>query len=201
MDQLDGANTWEAINCRFKIKEGKTNITKAIIPDYKNLKKLAERSMGHALGPIAILFSLEPVESKKDLENIIIFFENYIIARQLNDDAHDWEEDFKRGQFNSASALILKSWFDKKDLQEKEIVINLEKDISEMQGIFWHEVIINMCEEILKRVEIARQALKKINVIADYKILEKLLDVPATSARQALKEREETIKFLKTYAG
>lgn len=187
MDTIDAANTWEVSNCRIKIEGSKLNIQNLKIPDYGDLSRLAHRSLGHALGPAAILFSLGYKASSSELKNLMHFFKHFLIARQLNDEAHDWEEDFKMGRINAVGFQILKR------------VRNKKLGIKEFQKIFWTEIVVGVCQTVLKHTQLARKALDKIPIICDPSLMEKLLIPIEASAQKALREREETLKFLKTY--
>ena len=192
MDEIDSANSWEVNNCRLKIKNKKLDLknfdfNKTI---YKNLDKLAERSMGHALGPIAILFNLGYKKDSDEIKNLILFFKHYIIARQLNDDAHDWEQDLKNGHITPVVEILLKQ-FGKS--------IDLKKNLQELQSMFWHETILDICDKILKNVETSRKALSNILIIKDNAPFEKFLTKVERAATDALYEREKTLKFLRAY--
>lgn len=179
-DRIDSANTWEVANCRFDpIK----------LQDYGDFSRLAERSLGHALGPLAILFSLGFKEKSPEVRNLMNFFQHFLTARQLNDDAHDWEKDLKAGQINAVGAQILKRARSQR----------LEIEDSRLQEIFWNEVVVGICQTILKHVQLARKALEKILIIDNLSLLSKLLIPIEASAQKALKEREETLKFLRAY--
>lgn len=178
LDKIDSANAWEVSNCRFEKKVDE-------IPDYGDLSMLADRSLGHALGPIAILFSLGYGEESPEVMELVDFFKNYIIARQLNDDAHDWEDDLERGQINAVGADILK----------KRNNLNVEK----LQQTFWSDVAHNTCADILRYTELARKNINNLSIITDKSLADKLLTPIESSANKALKEREEALKFLKAY--
>lgn len=196
MNGIDNANQWEVKNCRACIKDGNFLIPKNL-PNYDDYSKLAERSMGHAIGPIAALFLLGCKENSSEIKNLILFFKHYIIARQLNDDAHDWERDIKSGHISSVVVMILKKWQNTKNLSNNQF--DIQKNISELQKIFWFEVSVGVCNQVLKNIDLAKQSLSKINIITDQTILKNFLEPIAASARKALKEQEEIIKFLKTY--
>lgn len=184
MDALDSANTWEVANCRTK--------NTRIIPKYDDFSCLAERSLGHALGPIAILCllghdSLEIKHAKK-------FFENYLIARQLNDDAHDWEEDVRRGHINPVCAELMRR------AKRKILPENFtEEDILTLRNIFWGETIESIAAQILAFGKSARKSLKKMKSVKDTSLFEKLLLPIETSAKEAVREKKKTSAFLQAY--
>ncbi len=192
MDTLESANTWEVSNCRVKIKNRCLKLEKTI---YKNLDKLAQRSMGHSFGPIAILFSLGYKKDSKEIQNLILFFKHYIIARQLNDDAHDWEEDLKKGHITYVAETLLKKFKTKYNKK----TIDLKKDLQNLQSMFWHETILDICPQVLENVKKARIALDKISIIKNNAPFEKFLAKVEGAANEALDEREKTLKFLGVY--
>ncbi len=193
MDTLDSANTWEATHCRTLVSGSKLYLPENI-PDYDNFNKLSERSLAHALGPAAILFSLGYTENSREVKNLILFFKHYLTARQLNDDAHDWEKDLKIGQINSVVAEIFKKL-------EHQTVLNFEKDIAKLQRIFWFEMINDISNKVLEHVEAAKKSLKSISILTDISPLEKLLIPTENSAKKAIKKQKETVKFLEAYKG
>jgi hypothetical protein len=86
MDMIDSANTWEVTMARNRIKKS-DNLKDIQLPDWGNLEKLSARSFGHALGSIALLYSLGFYDLSPEVKNLEKFFKSYLIAKQLNDDA------------------------------------------------------------------------------------------------------------------
>lgn len=185
-DVIDSANAWEISNCRINFEELKAKSYK-IKADFGDYRQLAEKSLGYILGPMAILFALGYKENSVEARGVMLFFRHYIIARQLNDDAHDWEDDLKRGQVNAVGAKVLKT--------SKGKVKNHE----ELRKIFWEKTVVRVCEDILRYVDLARKDLSQLPIMADTKFFTGLLAAIEHSARQALKEREETMKFVRAY--
>ena len=94
-DVIDGANAWEVAHCRCSVDA--TSVTFATLPQYGQAERLAQRSIGHVLAPLGVLAAAGiPVDgpAAKALTNT---FNHYLIARQLNDDLHDWEQDLQHG--------------------------------------------------------------------------------------------------------
>lgn len=197
MDTLDTANTWEINNCRIDTKSNQLKIPNTL-PDYGDYTKIAERSLGHTLGPIVILFSLGYTEKSPEVEKVMAFFKHYITARQLNDDAHDWEEDIKKGHINSVGAAVLKKW--KKVMPpDKQNQTNILKIMPDLQKIFWYDVMPEICQNVLKHTELAEKSLKAVPLISNPSIMINILVSVRGAAQKALTEREEAIKFLKAY--
>ena len=175
MDNIDKANQWEITNC-YNFKK---------LPDYKKYSQLAQKSLGHALGPIAILYSFGLDKNSLEVKNVWNFFKNYLIARQLNDDAHDWEDDLKKGFINPVSVEILKKANNKKNFQK----------------IFWEEILPQISNIILENIAKAKKNITKTNLITKPEIIFSLLKNVEYSAQKAIHEQTETRKFIREYQG
>jgi hypothetical protein len=173
MDEIDAANCWEVINC-YNEKQ---------IPDYSGYSQLAKKSLGHALGPVAILYSLGFDKNSPEVKNIWIFFKHYLIARQLNDDAHDWEDDLKKGFINPVAVEIFKKTTSKNNFKE----------------IFWKKVLIEVSNIILENINRARKNINKIKLIEKPELILSILENPKQSAKKAIEEQTETMKFIGEY--
>lgn len=203
LDTIDDANAWEALHCRFDINKHPAPVA---IPNFGNYAQLAHRSLGHTLGPAAILFMLSYEENLSKFFGVMNFFKHYIIARQLNDDAHDWEDDLRRGQVNSVSALILSD----SKLRNSElgvsavsgsgvsinIGLDVDKDMDALRQTFWNRTIVTVCRETLHQVALSRKNLKQSGMIKNPKIFEKMLSRIEKLVKITLEEREEMLKFL-----
>lgn len=196
-DKIDGANAWEMANCRLDSRNLEVNAMPNYgLPGQGAYSQLAMKSFGHALGPIAILHCLGYRENSAEVKNIISFFENYIIARQLDDDAHDWEDDLKKGHLNAIGVEILKDIRPRGNSMETK---SLKRSLKKLQQVFWEKTIIDMAKIISRHTRLARQSLEKTSIIKKRKILESLVIAIESSVKKALKEREESIKFIETY--
>ena len=196
MDQLDAANGWEVTYCRFPV-EKEIDLSAIQLPEYGHYERIAHKSLGHALGPIAILFALGYDEKSQDIKELESFFKHYLIARQLDDDAHDWEQDIRRGFLNPVITLLLKRY---RELHPATGAINMVILVEELRELFWYEVVEHLCNEILHHVEFARISLKKMSCVKDTGLFERLLEKSEKSAHQALNERKKTLDFLKGYS-
>lgn len=175
MDQMEAANYWEVVNCRGEV-----------LPEYNNISKLSDRSLPHALGPIAILLHLGFKEDSKEVRSLLCFFQNYLAAKQLDDEAHDWEEDYKKGHLTSVVVKILKSSRERISLEE-------------MQRLFWGGIIRDIAQEILGLALEARQSLKILDRVIEIRPLVGLIEKVEASANKTLKEQSEIGSFLAAY--
>lgn len=190
MSGIEMANAWERKTCYVGITNNEVQINE--LPDYEDLEVLAHKSFGHALGPFVILlqngFSVHGNEMKLTRD----FFHHYIIARQYNDDAHDWFSDLERGFLNAASTELLKS------LKQagNPLKINISESRQNLQSVFWRKTIITVAHGILDHVEKAREALLKNKALAETTYLESLLAPIEEAATKALHTRKQMLEFL-----
>lgn len=182
-DIIDSANSWELKHARFDTKKG---LKSADLPQYGRYGQLADKSLGHALGPAAILFYLGHSEESQELKELMSFFRNYIIARQLNDDAHDWEEDLNAGRINAAAVQV----FNKRTALQP----------GELRELFWHNAIPKITDEIFGFTKSSRINLKRLGILKNRSRLEKMLDAIDNAAEKAVTERRQTLKFIKAYS-
>ncbi len=190
LDNMENANEWESAHCRTEVINNKITIPK-VLPNFKNLRQLAGKSLGHALGPVAILLMLNFKYNSWHVKETLSFFTHYLIARQLNDDAHDWLEDLHAGRINSVGASVLEA-ADRK-------TINFQRDERMLQRLFWNDILPDTAGTVFKHVKLARLALPHIGFIEKPEILFRLLDRPETAAKEALEESKKMRDFLSSY--
>jgi hypothetical protein len=193
IDRIDGANQWEFTHARGHVVNGQFEI--AQLPDYGDRSTLADRSLGHALGPLAVLSALGYGDDAPETQNLLAFFRHYLIARQMNDDAHDWQEDLKRGQVNSVAAVILRAC--RADTDEP-FRFELAR-MGELEHFFWHSLAPDLTGEILGHVTAARKALDATPIIRDRTFFEAMLAPVEKAAMDAQTQQRETLRFLKAY--
>jgi len=94
---MEAANYWEQANARNPQK----------LPDYGECQILADRGMGHALGALVVMNLAGYAENSSEFKMLEAFFRNYIIAKQLHDDACDWREDLMERRISPIVATML----------------------------------------------------------------------------------------------
>lgn len=102
---IDYANAWEISNCRMSATHEYFTLSK--IPDYQSKEILFHRACAHALGPLLLTAAINTV-SKQQYRHLASFFKHYLIARQINDDLHDWKNDIKDGHCSYVVSFILR---------------------------------------------------------------------------------------------
>lgn len=196
-DSMDSANAWEVAHTRFEPSAlFSDSIFSIDIPNYAEYDKLVERSFGHALGPIAILLKCGADMDSLEMQATIGFFSAYILARQLLDDAHDWEEDLRSGRINSAGAFVLQKYV-ADDVVHRHLYPQ-EDRIAQLRHIFWYDVISDMTERIFVQVEAARKHIETLQLKNPQRFLQ-TLDRIKKSAQEAESQKKNVIHFLEEY--
>ena len=179
MNRIDNANAWEQRHCR---------LPPSPLPSFGDYQTLADRSIGHAMGPLAILLLAGYDADREEYKNVESFFCHYLIARQLHDDAHDWAEDLLRDRVNSIGAIALNGFKEKYSAAA----------IPQLKKIFWEETIDVAACMIIAHVDAARRA-RESSPLSDTDFMESALQRLAAGARRAITERDEALAFLKDY--
>ena len=151
----------------------------------------AEKSISHALGPLAMFYIMGYPERSTEFKNLALFYENYLTARQLNDDAHDWESDLLKNQ-RSLVIEMLESDF----VHKHGRASNYPSDKIELRQIFWHITIDEVSSLIINSVKRARKRLSDLQGIVSENFLSEKLEELEHSALKALDEKGQTTKYL-----
>lgn len=186
---IDEANDWELRNCRFPVKGGWINIKKT--PDYGNLMMLARRAHPHILAPIATLSGVIPKHDYENKQQIEEAFYHYLIARQLNDDLLDWEQDIKSGQVTFVVTTILK------DAQLNQGQNDLKEITPIMRSTFLHKSMPKICHIALEHINESNRLFKNSSLPKAPCKLYSLLQELEQSIRNALDAREKSLELIK----
>jgi len=189
MDRLDAANAWEMTHCRNIFT--KSNLKYNTLPDYSDNWQLADRSLGHTIAALGVLYAAGFESNSVQMVTLRNFCKHYLIARQLNDDAHDWEDDLQAGHINAAAVIILSK---KPKLKQ----IEFKRHSAMLRGTFWNETIINMHDLIFQHTAAARSALLICPNFFNAQVMDDLLLPLENSASAALKQRSLAKDFIKS---
>ncbi len=184
MDIIDKANLWEILHARVPLSK----VMERKIPTFNSLNQLAEKSLGHILSPMALM-ALGKVP-KKQQTYFVEFFIHYLIARQLNDDAHDWENDLKNGQVNAVGSLVIKY------AVKKHISLVNSKAL---QNVFWTKIVLSIHKKVHVHIKMGKFYLEKCSFLEKNDFFSVLIDSYLKAMEQALEERKQAMEFLKTY--
>lgn len=149
-DQIDEANAWELANCRFPA--GPKTIWLGELPHFDERMVLAQRSLGHILGPIGAAVIMGMPLATPALQEIEQGLRHYLIARQLQDDLHDWQEDLQAGRISYVVAEILRELGVSGHQQLKDL-------LPAMQRQFWHHSLSNICDVVSYHLRQSRSLL------------------------------------------
>lgn len=197
MDKLDASNAWEVENCRARVEKN-TFYIPSKLPDFGDYEIKYRPASGHILSTVAILTKFGEGLKTADWGNIISYFKHYLIAMQLNDDAHDWEEDMRRGHLSTVVTLLLTDL--RKNGWEKQI-IDLNADLPEIRKTFWFVTMPQYVKIVLSQTEASRKALRSISIIEKPALLERIITTTENVARQAESEGADSGALLEEYAG
>lgn len=196
MDALDAANAWETKHCRMRVEGALLHMPTAL-PTYGSYEIKYYPAAGHILGPVALLVSKGFTLKSSEIRHFIAYFKHYLITMQLNDDMHDWKEDIARGHISTAVCELLSVW---KKEHPNRTVIHLERDMRELEQLFWFRVLPPLCEVVLLHAFHARAALTAMTSIEHTAPLERFITRNEKAAREALKERARTDEFISVFA-
>lgn len=195
MDKLDAANTWETVYCRTKVINSKFVIPDKL-PDYGNYDFKFYPAAGQILGPMAMLIKTGFSLNSREAKNLTNYFKNYLIAMQINDDAHDYIEDMERGHLSTVVVTLLKDWQEKyPELKEIDLVADLKK----LQELFWFKTIKTACKLAITYTTRSREALDKLHFLEDSAPLAHFINIAENVAKTALDEQQKSLDFLSEF--
>ncbi len=195
MDKLDTANTWETVYCRTKVIDSKFIIPEKL-PNFKNYDLKFYPASGQILGPIALMLKSGFNLNSPEVSGVTIFFKNYLIAMQINDDAHDWLEDMKRGHLSTVVVMLIQDWQQKYPQRQE---IDLINDLEKLQELFWFNTVKNASELTLLYTKRAGAALNNLSFLEDRAPLEHYINITKNTALKALSEQQKSLNFLKEF--
>ena len=194
MNTVDGANEWEQVYC--KIPDGDKGRIPAQLPTFGDHENLANRSIGHAMGPLVETLIAGYALDSKEAKIILSLFRHYLIARQLHDDAHDWADDLLRGRVNSVGAIVIKKSQCEMQGQSRPLITDA---IPGLRKTFWEVAIDTVVSLICRHIGAARDARKRSTLIGNGYFMEEDLAALEASAIRTLNERDDALLFLKHY--
>lgn len=184
-DAMDATNAWEVYNTHRepgKIPES--------MPIFGNLYRLSHRSYAHVLGPLIIASRVHDITSdaKQLLHDSLM---QYLIARQLNDDCHDWQEDLRAGRITHVVMTLIKHVYGRK------LPVGEKANIKELQKVFWERCGEEMSHEIQKHIQQAKAMLLKSMLVTEESHFMKLYDDIDRSAIASRTLKKRGTAFIK----
>ena len=195
MDKLDASNAWETVNCRTKV-EGPVFFIPDHLPEYGDYALKYYPASGHILGPVAMFYLLGYGDDSEEVKALISYFRNYLIAMQINDDAHDWEEDIRRGHLSTVVVPLVESYMRRHPEADR---INLDNNLDELKEIFWLEAIVPISAQAIRHTEESRVSLDSVSIIENKAPLYRFIDISENIAKKAIKEQGNSTDFISAY--
>lgn len=189
--RMERANHWEMTNYDLPRQKNLVQWEGVSLSEPEVSTWLADRSIGHCIGCCAVLYAGGWEVSSPEVQTVVQFFEHYLTARQLNDDAHDWPEDLQRGRLNSVSVRLLKRWRS----QHVSSPLSLAQLEKALQPLFWQVTVQEIAEVILQEVEKARSLLRAASFLNSTQALEDLLAPLEQAAEQVRSEHAKATAF------
>lgn len=192
-NDMDIANAWELQHCRYSIKNGTITVTR--IPMYRTRLVLYKRAGAHALGPQLLLHLLPDIsaEQQRAVKTCLV---HYIIARQLNDDLHDWKEDLANGHISFVVAFLLKK------VRVTSGTHSIEQLTESMKKYFWEQGLSELLDIIDEHLAQSYDSLAQSTIMNKNSAF---VHATLTPIEESVKQSRETIDsqkdFLTTYAG
>lgn len=188
-NDMDFANAWELKHTRMQVNNDSIAITP--LPDYGTFTVLAKRSFGHALGPIALAhFHGFTTQQQRLLEK---GFRHYLIARQLNDDLHDWQEDLRGGRLSAVVTHMIQS----EGLSTG--IYQLDELVARLRVNFWNKSMEEMNAIIHRHVNLSQKYLSQSSVLEENSELMHLVARQRQVALQSSQIHEQYRDFAETY--
>ncbi len=193
---MDQANAWEVEHCRIKVQKGRVVIRSLRHKRFDSWDVLAHRASGHALSAYALIFLTNKRASMQTLKPLRQFFHHYLIARQLNDDMHDWEEDVRRGQINAAADYLFQSY----SFPHKQTQISLANLIKITRPFFWEITVPQLCQRVGHHLDQARSSLDEATFLQSPDLLLELLHSTKVALVKTGQEQAQALQFIKAYS-
>lgn len=162
------------------------------------LLDISDKSIPHALCTLAVIAHIDHSKHEHDMFPIEQYFKNYLTARQLHDDAHDWLEDWQRGYINPIAALLFSLWRKEYFVSEEKFpdVIN-DREI--LHKIFWTTGLNQSILLIRDYLDRATKELVTVTCLNPKNQLGTLIERLEAGCVRALAERDDKHRFLSEY--
>lgn len=184
LNQVDAATYQEKMLMSFPPKTQTIRLKK-----YTRFPKPSEKSIAHVLAPIGVMMDLGYQLEGQEIQQLIQFFTHFLNAKQMNDDAHDWEDDLGLGILNSASIDLVKYSNGK---------INRGNALQNYQT-FWYQVMPKFERKILQELSHAEKIIQQMTFIDTPDFLKRLLTPLKKATQEASHQRKITTEFLANY--
>jgi hypothetical protein len=188
---MDQANAWEQAHARATVHDGVLSIAR--LPDYGNGHHLAVRSFAHVLGPLLIAIGAGHQLRSEPLQTLRTAFLHYLIARQLNDDAHDWQDDIASGQLTFVVTRLLRA----QNITNGEC--NLAQTLPRLQQLFRESISLEIAEIMIAHSHKAKELFQQSGLLKSDTMLDQLCDNLEGSAQSMISLSKESEDLLTAF--
>lgn len=189
--RMDQANAWERAHARAVVHDDTITIVK--LPDYGNGHHLAARSFAHVLGPLLIAVEAGQQLRSEPLQTLRTAFLHYLIARQLNDDAHDWQDDIASGQLTLVVTKLLRA----QNITNGEH--SLTQTLPHLQQLFRESISVEIAEIMIAHCQKAKELLQQSGLLKPDTMLDQLCDDLEASAQSMTSLSKESEDLLSAF--
>jgi hypothetical protein len=187
---IDQANAWELAHCRAEQVGGHLIIGN--LPNYGDRSNLSQRSFGHALAPLGVLILAGHDLASPAVRHVQAALEHYLVARQLQDDLHDWTEDLAKGRLTYVVSEVM-----------RELGLSGRWQITELQTVmrrqFWHHSFNNISDVIEFHLGQARRQLAASQLLQDNVFDDWLLGPLHDQLQDGRQKQKQILGFLQCY--
>jgi hypothetical protein len=154
------------------------------------------KSIGHSIGSL-LVYHLSLSKSgkngrRKQVAELGSFFEHYLYARQVSDDLHDWEKDFKQGQLNPVSWWLLRKIGRKYEAKSRGLML-------EMREVFLKQGLVYFGKQMLGELAQAKKNLDRLSGLKEKTHLLQLLHSLERVADKCVNEGAQARDFVVEY--
>lgn len=193
LDGVDEANQNETRHCRAMITKNKIDYP-IRLPVWRNMERLADKSLALALGPIALLYISGLAKKQNNVRATLDFFRLALSAKQLADDAGDWQEDLEKGRLTPANSLVIKA------ARKRNLTLDVKRDSLTAHLLFATEASGPIARQISKLCRQARVAARHARLQPDGQLIKGLIRPLETAVEKAEEFRRmlasDSIKML-----
>lgn len=163
-------------------------------------RESTERGSGYAAEALAMLSFAGFPEGSVEYAGMSSFMKHMLAAKQLHDDAHDWEDDLAHGRITEITTLIEARYHARiaPSIPFPRLFKNQarQKILPHLRSLFWEEIIDDAEARIAAHIGAARQAWKSSGALAKSGFMEHHLSALEQGAMRAVTERDEILAFL-----
>lgn len=199
---MNRANDVESLDHRVVCQGSVLHIDSNILNQSSSDYRLFEKSSGHALGPLTILLLSGQTDMSESYCMVKEMLTHYIIAKQLNDDAHDWLDDMKKGIKTDVVIEVLLKFINQSNNRTFPIQIDIEVKQRKLELLFWKDVLPNICSRIQSHCDKSFSFLHTLISLRNITYPDKITQVlsqPQAAANNAREESKKTLEFLGHY--